>query len=615
MTTARAPDRLSRFGLAGALLCFSLACALSSPVPAYADDRMAGSSPRARSTAPPPLPDESDARTPAQAIAAVEIKLPPPATPTPANVDYAQLESYGTLGVGDPDYLGIDIWRGSSRSQITALLDSFHGQHNFPSLYNLSKNVLNGRSNPALARQDVRPEPGRDLTTLRIKAMMQMGDYHGAVSLYSQHAAGPYHESMAMAGILALLYTKEPSLACLDAQTYRPENVTGSTDKIFWQKVDSVCAYGIRRHQTPGASVRETLAKNAGSTIISALIRDESYRFRPSGIADFKTLSPLEAASLHAFGRVDLRQMPADSFRGAPVHVLTLMRGNPTLQPESALALEIEAARRGLIPPEELVSYYQALGEEHFKSEKTSLLTYRNIASWQRLPYLYRAIIDAAKGEERAAILEKALALHESYDSAALWPFAILIADTDPERLPPALVEVALRILIETGYQPTAAWIESAADHIENGLLFAALPLYTDLSTDMITDIMRKKFSKTPPSAHDMAILKTIYEKVDKSVKLHNIVDSDFYEKQEGLTSKNDYVMPSVSLMEHLATATRNKSTGAVVLSGTTIIGNAAANKLSADVFGAILDGLNAVGLTNEARALCVEILAGLSKQ
>ena len=83
------------------------------------------------------------------------------------------------------------------------------------------------------------------------------------------------------------------------------------------------------------------------------------------------------------------------------------------------------------------------------------------------------------------------------------------------------------------------------------------------------------------------------------------------YEKQEGLTPTDDYVMPLSGLLERLAESKKDKRLGETVLISSILLEPLKPSAIDGALLGQVLDSLITVGLTKEAQSLANEVMLG----
>ncbi len=534
------------------------------------------------------------------------------------HVNFARLESHGLLTRPKDGGLGRDVWRGTKRSLLLTYLPQLPSLSQYRTLQNLSKRLLLTKADPRLIKQDEKPEAGNDLTTLRIEKLLEMGAHKEALALYTKHPELPYHERFARAGILAAFYNKQPSLACLETKTIE----TQFKNEFFWQQTSKICGH-VLSNSTPK---NKKELKFPESKILQQVVEKDSYRFKPKKMEDFKDLTPLETAILIAENRLDLSRLVISSEDKLPQHVLALLLEEPSIKTEPHFRLMVQAVEQGLQSTENLAEYYDTKAALYFgkNKEKTSLTDYKAIKGWKRLPYLHRAASNAAQGEELTAIIEKSLGLTPEYGSAALWPFAEIIAVTDPQKLDQSMIRYGLNILVETGVKIPPTWNNTWISKykkkqknigINDILQHFSYMLGEEFFTKEATQGADFKERFAVLEVHKQQLIKIIYEKLDKQLELDDYSANDVYEKPLGLTSNVDYVMPSTGLLDSLESAKYEQRLGEVILLSSIALRDAAPDEIYAGLFQKVIDGLVAVGLTEEARSLAREVMLGLSRE
>lgn len=571
----------------------------------FAEDRTAGSAPGAEAAQTPPRPAVS---APAETVEAEEV------SEEDYDIDYKVLESQGLLTRPQDGSLGRDLWNDSKRSTLVTYLPQLPGMAQYRTMQALSKRLLLTQADSGLIRRDVRPQPGSDLTTLRLEKLLDMGAYHEALALYTSYQGDPYHERFARAGVLAAFYSRQPAIACLEAKAVEKRFV----DVAFWQQVSKICSYILSK----SAKTKSAAIDFPESKIIQQIMNKDSFRFRPRNIEDLQELAPLEAALLAADNRFDFSGFKFSPEK-LPLHVLALFMSDPSLSGEQAFSLMIRAVEAGLKSPHDLAGYYDEKAVELFGKDKkkTSLLDYQAIEGWKRLPYLYRAATNAAAGPEQSAILRKALELVPEYGTAALWPLADIIGLMDPAEFDSTAIRRGFVILAETGEWISPAWADIwHTDQVREGtmdksqlLTFVAYSIGNEFPEQSDTQDTEIKEDFIKVGDRELQLLNIVYEKLDKQLKLHNYVASDAYEKPLGLTSAVDYVMPSVGLLDDLDKAESEQRLGEIILLSSIALRDAPPEKLDAGIFREVIDALVTVGLTKEAQSLAREVILGLS--
>lgn len=590
-------------GAACALL--AAVCAPAFPARAENDDRMAGSvyvaprSHKADASAPASLPVEDQEQR----------------DTTSSDVDFTALEALGLFTQPGQGSLGRDMWRGSSRTDITADLPRIPSASPYRTIERLTARLLLTAADPSLIRQNGRPQPGEDMTTLRLEKLLETGAFREAWALYSAMPGDPYHERYARMGVLAALYSREPALACLEAKTFQAR----FSSVEFWRQLSAAC--NRITASSAGRSVKESA--ETGSQILDAFILRDTFRFKAATLSDLRHLLPLEAAVLAAENRFDFSNLAIGEHEEIPPHVLALLIDDPSLPEEASFRLLLRAVERGVRPISFLTSYYETKATLLFGKNKqnTSLSEFVAVEGWKRLPYIYRAATNAPGAPERQTIVRKALELATPYGDAALWPLATIIAGIDADSLAPEQVRAGLRILAQTATPAGPGWADAfrlaAKDGGAQGTDLLLLEIDHLSTEDSVKDgSQQSDLAKSLEglNSQEKALVASAYEKLDKRIKLHNYGAGLVYDNTTTLTSSEDYVMPSDGLLNRLAKAKAEQRPGEIVLLSSIALDGTTPDRLSPELFQAVIDGLLSVGLTKETQLLANEVILALKK-
>ena len=317
--------------------------------------------------------------------------------------------------------------------------------------------------------------------------------------------------------------------------------------------------------------------------------------------------------------RINVSGFDINDAAAMPHHVVSLLLDNPTISDESRFRLTVESARRGLISVEDLHDYYNTLGEDIVGQRETSLKGYEAIKGWKRLPYLYFASGNVAKGAEQKVILGQAISLEKEYGNAALWPFLDIFESLDGDSISDSMIRTGIRVFTNTATPIPDSWAERwVASHKNLPTTYDKLTatdytalLNSDISLDKVLQPIDKEEESSGTMSHQQHLTNIIYEKLDKSRKLHNYVAKIVYEKQEGLTPTDDYVMPLSGLQERLAESKKDKRLGETVLISSILLEPLKPSAIDGTLLGQVLDSLITVGLTKEAQSLANEVMLG----
>lgn len=487
------------------------------------------------------------------------------------DVNYAALESAGILSSTRQGALGRSVWQNHKRSDIIKLMDELPVNTDMISTMALKKSVLLSQSDAGLIDNDIMPKPGHDLLTKRLYMLMDAGLYGDAYDLYTQSVEDPYHETLARAGILLKLFNADMGTTCLEEKVLSPRYKGDD----FWEILDAACNLEML-----GKGDMDVL-KRSGT--INAIMTQANYKVPAADHAGLMKLTRLERGMVLANGRLDYTALMQDVKRGtkAPSSILMMYVRDPALPAALLLPLQKEAIARGLLLPNVLK-----------KSDPQ-----------------YKRITEIENPAEKARALKAVLA--DEPVLAAIIPYADMIRENTNLALDPALNRKALSVLILSGGEIPPVFIEKmeqeAEARPENYVYIQALNLLGRLDKTVNIPVDKVTAGAEAIDVKKSAQILAIIENLDKGEKL-NDNPARVYEKQLGLTSDGDYVMPSLGLIEWLHASATKQLTGSTVLLTLTILpghpGSVYAGTLTE-----VVEGLQAVGLIESANKIMEEVL------
>lgn len=495
-------------------------------------------------------------------------------TQADVRVDYAKLESAGTMTSTREGALGRSMWQKQNRSDILMMLDRMPLRTEMASVTALKKAALLSDSDAGLIRNDIMPKAGSDLFTKRLYLLMDSGLYAEAYDLYTRSVEDPYHESLARAGILLNLYNADMGTTCLEEKVLAPRYKS----EEFWQILDAACDIEIT-----GKGNAETLKK---SGVINAIFTQDNYKIPAADHAALLKMTRLERGMVLAQGRLDYSAVMQDVKRGTSADPALLMMyiRDPNLPPALLLPLQKEAISRGLLSPMALK-----------KSDPE-----------------FKRISDLENPAEQAQAL-KAILADEPVLSAII-PYADLIRKNKELTLDAALNRRALSVLILAGGEIPTEFVEKmqaeAPGRPQNYVYLQALSGLGRLDKSVNIPVDKLAAGANAMGINDSGQLLAIIENVDKGKKL-NDNPARVYEKQLGLTSVGYYVMPSMGLTEWLKSAASQQFTGSAVLAVLSTLPDRSGTIYAGTLKDAV-EGLQAVGLIESANRIMEDVLVSV---
>ncbi len=512
--------------------------------------------------------------------------------PAVLKADLKSIESLGLYDSPKDGSLGRDLWDNSRRSEIQYLLERLPEPGKSPVHRNLVMATLLTSAQASLINNDVQPEPGRDLLTLRLEKLIEFGAYKQAFELYTKLGREPYAPELAKAGILSMLFNGEKSLACLEYKTVQDRDFTGE----FWNDIARYCDYAVSED-------RSALGKS-GLGVLKNIAGNKSYRAGYSPALD--KMSDLELAILAAEDRIGWPNPGPGALANMPGRYLGIMATLDDLGSAERMNVLTRGVELGVVDPAALGRFYK----EVYDADLRQLENPQGLG-WKEIPYAYHEVqnsrYDTAK---KWAAVTRGYGLYGSYGPAAYAPFAPVIGILDIASLGPADLKKSVDIILFTGNPLPGKWTKhlsgiKPANAYEDKLR----SLSTILSSFAIDPAVKEEETQAFLKKFDKKTQKTmsiVIENIDSTEQnIHNA--SEIYDKHFDLTFADNYVMPSPSVWDRLLNSSQNGRIGETVL-----LSAVALQKLDLDtaypVFAHdVLQSLNTVGLTNVSRAFVYE--------
>lgn len=531
---------------------------------------------------------------------------------TPVKADYKTLENAGLYSGASEGSLGKDLWKDIKRSTLLALLEDMPVQSREPAVQRLIFGALLTRADSTMIVNDIAPEPGRDLLTIRLEKLIQAGAYKQAQDLYSSmNEVEPYHERLARAGILAMLLNGEKSLACVEAETVKDSFV----ESEFIKQILAYCDVTMSENPAPESQ-----------DIIAGLNLRNADRLTPGAapiIYDPKTFSALpliERAFLAGDNKIKFENSAAPNFAAIPPTDLRILLNIDDLSADNRFMLTAATEDWGLAIPGELLSLYKAAVAPSSGQDPGTMSVPDSAQGWEKLGYYFVIASNAPDDAAQWDAIKKGLAAGKPYGIAAMKPYAEVMEKAQPGDARQDELETAIRVFNTAGAPIPPQWrsrildiqVEQEKDISNQRLiaLQAAVRIASGDGTKPVEMAEKETEKLYSPNSRGGYLFKSIIENVDSAAN-----NSDnavrIYEKDYGLTFKQDYVMPSTVVWNHLLEASQSKNTGETVLLSASVLQAAELGSIYPGLLNDVRTGLNNVGLTGISSDLAAAAVLG----
>ena len=326
-------------------------------------------------------------------------------SPNGVEVDQLDEMSLETLGVLDADSgaLGADMWSGTPRRRVEALLPRLPGELDAPVLRDLARRLL---LSPAVAPERQHAEGGsRDLLALRVDRLAAIGAIDGLMRLIDalpRHTDSP---GVLRHRVTALLLRHERPTACRSVRAAVRES-----DGAFWQKALALCQFADGEIAQADLTVRllreQAGADHAGFMALYDAATAERERL-PDGLP--KALDPLHLGLILA-GELPLPDNRLNGLSaGTLAAVATADRGPLTLRARAAE----RAAALDALPVDVLGQLYDqfTFADADLTSAASQIAERERdkLAPVRRRALLYQAVRQEPAASVRAELLRQLL--------------------------------------------------------------------------------------------------------------------------------------------------------------------------------------------------------------
>ena len=524
------------------------------------------------------------------------------------DIDFDKLESRGLYNKKQEGSLGHDFWKNTPRSALIKLIETLPANSQNPSIRKLILGTLLTRADSKKIKNDIEPEAGHDLLTLRLNKLLEGGYYAQAHALYTQSESAPYHENLAKAGILSFLFTGQKALACLETNTFHGDFI----ESDFIQKAYAYCELSLSgtRESTPN-----TPKKRNKDDVLLSMSQDKAFTFAYTA-GTFKKLTALEQAFLISEGKIKTRALRPADVKNIPIAHLPFLLASDDLKEDTRFHTTLKALQWGLSSSKDLEDLYNSVAQKKNKGTGDS----PSPNNWRALADHLNAANKATHGQEKWDAVRKSFPFAQTYGIQALRPFTNIIAESEPEITSIDEISLIYSLLILSDQAIPTYWLKIIEHILEKEYKKSDKDrLENLLSTAYISGLKPTKGLKNHEerlalwyrnSCNSRNAQKNIIENLDKPA---SNVDNHLriYENDFDLTCSNSYVMPTTHVWDRLIQASQERNIGEIILLSIKVLHEIPPKDMYPRLFQDVLKILNHVGLTDISEGLAVEAILG----
>jgi len=514
-------------------------------------------------------------------------------------VDYDTLESVGLLQSDDPNSLGAGVYHNANRSELTYLLKNTN-RSEWRHIQKAIKNLLLTAADNKVINNDTAIEPGQDLLTLRLTALLRMGYNREAFELYNNASAYTLEEPMIRAGIFSMLLNKEKARACLEVKTSFAQN----KDSTFWKEANAYCTLSLSNDPIP--EYHEVI-KASKNNILKSVLSDRNYTFEYDTQA-FKALSFFERAVLIAEDSVTLPANKTDLIKYIPPQHISPLLTQDKIGEKAKAQLTVQAVKHGILPVDALTGLYESIVEENKSPSSVG-------KDWHQLAVLFNETKVGWLPKDRHSEIEQAFNIAAKYDDAALMAFLPAIGKMDiGDGLSLDNAERALTLYTYSNAPAPEDWLEdlvelsleNEAENTQRLKLLTALSLMTSTKSKSLSAKVNEEVTKYMLSHEKTAALKNIIENIDTS---QNNGDKVRYIETNGfdLDWNNSYTMPPYVVLRALDQSSKNQDMSVSLLLSGFILSKQNDKDVYVGTIDNIVNALSALGLKQQSDHLLAQ--------
>lgn len=522
-------------------------------------------------------------------------------------VNFKKLESLGIKSTIAKGSIGRDVWHSMKRSNIISALEALSPDIGSRTVTKLSIRTLLSSNDASLITNDVEPEPGKDLFSLRIKKLLEFGLFEEAVEMYALLRDDAYHPDLAKSGVLAMLGNGELSLACLESRAFEER----FSALEFWQDMNEFCSFILKDAEDGEAKPKiDDLSDNP---VIKKIVSNPDFTVSYNSPDVFKRYDTLGVTALFAAKRVRYTELGKVRITKIPSRDIGLMLADSSLPENYHFPLVVESVRRGLKDADAIDPFFPR--PRRGKSDTTS--SPEDFGNWRDLPEIYKVAVNSPKGNERWKWLSQAVEVTPYSKWPSLFPFVRMINDSSPPSdISAESSKKILSLLLYADQKPDHKWKKLFSDFSESREKNISS---SDSLISIASDIMNNSANLHSLTEENSVNLKDF--QIELVIQLMKALDISYvnrvetgmpYEKGKGLTFSKDYVMPSVILLDFLDRSTNDKLLGGEILFSAIVLEKAAPSDLYPGVVHRLVKGLGTVGQRTASRELATEAVLGL---
>lgn len=255
-----------------------------------------------------------------------------------AKAQNISIEGYGLISSDLEGAMPKGLWHKQPRSEILALMREMPAGGTLRSAQMIKRNMLLSTYDTGGIKNDIPPQSGNDLLTVRLQTLLESGFWEDALEMYTQSVRDPKENSaLAQVGVMLIFNVKGLSTACLE------QKALGSRyeGEVFWTRLKNVCDIEL-------GSLKASTANFSDSEVLENIYGNDNYNILANDMSALSALTPLELAVLAHKKRIKYQILNFDV--ATPPSIIKTFLNDSTFPSAFKTQLENQAIRLGLLP-------------------------------------------------------------------------------------------------------------------------------------------------------------------------------------------------------------------------------------------------------------------------
>ena len=541
--------------------------------------------------------------------------LGPSSQPAPQGIEVDTLggldnDALGALDPGQGGF-GLDLWRGTPRATVAALIAALPVAIPSPALRDLAHRALLSRANPPrTADSDGGNVTHASLISLRAQKLAAMGDLQGLKALSAVIPASLDDEALARMRAEASLVDGTPAAVCSDAST-----LIKKYPGAYWQKLQLFCEANEKKVQQVDVGVALLHEEGEDKDPIFFTLLDALMGNKTTKLSSLPAATPLHFAMM----RAAKMPVPEDALRSAEPAVLRAIAQSPNASADLRVAAAERATLVGALSGDDLARIYDKVSVSEGELAEALSKAQKDYGPRARV-LLYRAAKTQSVPTAKAGALAASLSLARS---AGVYQLALaanlpLVKELTPSAELAFFAPEAGRALFCAGQMDSAqGWMTLARQKTAANAqaIDSAVDLwpYAHLAAPGANPWDESRFAawQAAQKAAQEGDAKLADERAARLLGLFSALgDSASASAWRGLSIAGESeraTMPPLAVWQGLKDAAAGGRRGETVLLALVAIGAGGAENANPVALDAVIESLRKVGLESDARRLAIE--------